>query len=247
MVSPPQPHFGSERRGYRIKNSRNHCVLIIEDDTSISQIVATWLNGDYYDTTCVTTAEEGLEALANNRFDLIILDWMLPGSSGISFCKEYRERGGTLPILMLTGKSKQEEITSGLDTGCDDYLTKPFELRELSARVRALLRRPPQFKGTVLSAGGIILDARSYTVRRGDQEIHLMPKEFMLLEFLLRHPDKVFSPEALLDNIWNSDADTSPDAIRTYIKRVRKKIDLPGKPSLIVTIHGVGYKLVYSE
>lgn len=233
----------TERRGYHLKDSHKQNILLVEDDASIVAIVQNWLIRENHNVTAVPTAEEACRALKRNEFDLIVLDWVLPGSTGVEFCKEFRASGGSIPILMLTTKTRLEEIESGLDIGCDDYLTKPFELRELSARIRALLRRPAEFQSLLLKAGDIELDARTYTVKRNGEQVHLLPKEFVLLEFLLKHPGKVFSPETLLDNIWDSGAETSPDAIRTYIKRIRKKIDIPGQQSLITTIHGVGYKL----
>jgi len=143
---------------------------------------------------------------------------------------------------MLTAKTATGEKISGLDAGADDYLTKPFDVGEVSARVRALLRRPAALTGNVLKLGQIVLERDTHRVTKTGEEIQLLPKEFALLEFFMRHPSQVFSAEALLDRVWASDSEASPETIRTYIKRLRQKIDNKETPSLIQTVHGVGYK-----
>ncbi len=223
-------------------------ILLVEDEPDISDLVATWLRNDHHVVEAVGTGEDALDLLRVYTFDLLILDWMLPGMTGIEVCRRFRDRGGSTAILMLTAKKHVDEKEVGLDAGADDYLTKPFELKELSARVRALLRRPVNFRGTILKVGPIVMDTSTYKVTKdpGD-EIQLLPKEFALLEFFMRHPNQVFSAEALLDRVWASESEASPETIRTYIKRLRKKIDEQGKPSMVNTVHGVGYKLVEPE
>ena len=223
-------------------------ILLIEDEPDISDLVTQWLKNEHHVVEAVHSGEDALDLLRIYTFDLLILDWMLPGLSGIEVCKSFRDKGGSTPILMLTAKRHVDEKEVGLDAGADDYLTKPFELKELSARIRALLRRPVNFRGTVLKVGPINMDTTTYKVTHdsGD-EIQLLPKEFALLEFFMRHPNQVFSAEALLDRVWASESEASPETIRTYIKRLRKKIDEKGKPSMVSTVHGVGYKLVEPE
>lgn len=219
-------------------------ILLVEDEPEFSTLICEWLKAsDHHVVDAVQKGEEALDLLRFYKFDMIILDWMLPGMSGLEVCKAFRSTGGTTPVLMLTAKTHVDEKEAGLDAGADDYLTKPFELKELSARIRALLRRPVAFSGTVLKAGDVVMDTASYKVTRSGEDIQLLPKEFALLEFLMRHQNQVFSPEALLDRVWTSDSEASPETIRTYIKRLRKKIDLEGKPSILSTVHGVGYKL----
>jgi two-component system, OmpR family, response regulator len=178
-----------------------------------------------------------------NQYDVIVLDWDLPGATGVEICTSFRAKGGNTPIIMLTGKSTLRDKEEGLDSGADDYLTKPFHIKELSARIRALLRRPLSVTGNTLKVGDITLCPISYKVTKAEQEVQLLPREFALLEFLMRHPGQVFGAEALLDRVWNSDSEASPDALRTCMKRLRKKIESPEGDSIIKTVHGVGYKL----
>jgi DNA-binding response OmpR family regulator len=167
----------------------------------------------------------------------------LPELSGIELCRQYRSRGGTAPVLMLTGKGTISDKESGFDAGADDYLTKPFHMKELSMRLRALLRRATAFTGDVLRVKDIELEPSNHRATRNGADLNLLPKEFALLEFLMRHPNQVFSAEALLSRVWASETDTTVDAVSTCIKRLRKKIDSEDQPSLIRTVHGVGYKL----
>lgn len=222
-------------------------ILLVEDEPDIADLITAWLKSDHHVVDCVNSGEDAISLLTIYQFDVIILDWMLPGVSGVEVCRKFRNRGGITPILMLTAKKHVDEKEAGLDAGADDYLTKPFELKELSARIRALLRRPSAFSGAVLKVGQLVMDTSTYKVMRTDEEVQLLPKEFALLEFFMRHPNQVFSAEALLDRVWTSDSEASPETIRTYIKRLRKKIDEEGKPSMLNTVHGVGYKLVEPE
>lgn len=217
-------------------------ILIVEDEADFYEPIRAFLAREHH---VVEVVENGLEALDRLRFykyDAIIMDWMLPGMQGVDVCREYRSSGGTTPILMLTAKTATGEKISGLDAGADDYLTKPFDVGEVSARVRALLRRPATLTGNVLKLGQIVLERDTHRVTKTGEEIQLLPKEFALLEFFMRHPNQVFSAEALLDRVWASDSEASPETIRTYIKRLRQKIDNKDVPSLIQTVHGVGYK-----
>jgi two-component system OmpR family response regulator len=173
----------------------------------------------------------------------VILDWQLPGMSGVDVLKQFRNQGGSTPVLMLTGKGNIEEKEQGLDSGADDYLTKPFHFKELSARLRAMLRRPAVTTGNQLKLRGIELDLAARKVSREGEEVHLLPKELALLEFLLRHPNEVFSPEALLDRVWHSESDSSVDTVYTTMRTLRKKISTEKSGALIKTVHGLGYTI----
>jgi DNA-binding response OmpR family regulator len=218
--------------------------LIVEDDRQLSALVVDFLQGQGHLPEPVYTGTDGAEQLRFYKFDLVIMDWDLPGMSGVEVCRQYRNEGGQTPILMLTGKNTVDEKEAGLDSGADDYLTKPFHLKELAARMRAILRRPVAVTANVLKAGWLTLDPGSRTVRSGEAEINLQPKEFALLEFLMRHPNQPFSAEAIMDRVWQSDSEASPDTVRIQIMRLRNKIDQKGEESMIRTVHRVGYMLV---
>jgi DNA-binding response OmpR family regulator len=219
-------------------------VLLIEDDKDLANMVRTYLLFEHHSVESLFDGQRATEYLRSFPYDVIILDWELPEKSGIEVLKEFREHGGTTPVLMLTGKTDISEKEKGLDAGADDYLAKPFEMRELGARVRALLRRPAMTLSNTLRAGDIVLDASKYKAWKLDQPISLVPKEFKLLEFFMRHPNQVFTPEALLNRVWPTESESTEEALRTAIKRLRKKIDPDGK--LLRTIHGVGYILEVS-
>jgi len=220
-------------------------ILIVEDDKALSELIVDWLTGEKHVPEPVYDGAEGLERLKFYKYDVVILDWELPGVSGPKICQQFRQDGGQTPILMLTGKKEIEDKTTGLDAGADDYLTKPFHLQELSARLRALLRRgATEVRATVLTAGHVSLDPASRKVLSNGKELSLQPKEYSLLEFLLRHPNQPFSAEAIMDRVWSSESDASPDTVRLQIMRLRHKIDVDGKESMVRTIHRVGYMLV---
>jgi DNA-binding response OmpR family regulator len=218
-------------------------VLIIEDESDLAGPIQDWLTRENYTVEVVNEGNEALSRLKLFKYDVIVLDLMLPGIGGMEICQRYRSTGGNPPILMLTAKSSVEDKEAGLDAGADDYLTKPFHLKELSARLRAMLRRPAPATGKVLKLGNLSLDPTQGRATKDGQEIHLVPKEFSLLEFLMRHPNQVFSAEALLDRVWASDTLASPDTVRTHIKTLRRKIDTEGQPSWISTVHGLGYRI----
>ncbi|HEY9777017.1 MAG TPA: response regulator transcription factor [Planktothrix sp.] len=217
-------------------------ILIVEDDKSLSGTVEKWLTFEHHLVEVVDNGEQALENLKFYKYDMVVLDINLPKVSGMDVCKQFRAGGGATPILMLTGRDAIDDKEKGLDAGADDYLTKPFHLKELSARVRALLRRPTNITGDVLKSGGLSLETATYKVLRDGEQVQLSQQEFALLEFLMRNANQVFSPEALLDRVWKSSSDVSPAAIRTHVKMLRKKIDKDGEPSFIRNIHGVGYR-----
>lgn len=217
-------------------------ILLVEDDPEVCEVVTDWLVDEHYTVDVVNNGAEAIERLRFDKYDVLIFDWQLPDLTGIEICKKFRSKGGNTPVLMLTGKSEIVDKETGLDAGADDYLTKPFHPRELSARIRSLLRRSGDLKQNVLTCGDLELDPQGFKVTKGGKEVALLPKEFALLEFFLRHPNQVFSPEALLDRVWSAESEASPDTIRVHITKLRGKIDNEGQPSMIKTIHRQGYK-----
>jgi two-component system OmpR family response regulator len=218
-------------------------ILVIEDDKQLAKMVVDWLQNEKHTVDVVHDGKEGLDRLQFYSFDLAILDWELPSMNGPQILSEFRSKGGTIPIIMLTGKSELNDKVAGFDAGADDYLTKPFHPRELSVRLRALLMRPAQRVKDVLKAGDLELDSASHTVRKAGVQLHLMPREFSLLELFMRYPDEPFSTDAILNRIWSSESDVSTDLVKVYVAKLRRKIDDEKGDSKILTVHGVGYKL----
>ncbi len=218
-------------------------ILIVEDDADLGATLGRWMKLENYVFDLKDNGEDALQDLRFNNYDAIILDLRLPDIGGLEVLRTFRSRGGKTPVLILTGKNMIDEKTAGLDAGADDYLTKPFDGRELMARLRALLRRPTAFSGDILVAGEIELDRKSHVVKCGEQEIDLLPKEFDLLEFFMRHPNQVFNTESLLERVWPSTSETSPEVVRTHMNRLRKKLTAQGQREWFETVHGVGYKL----
>lgn len=219
-------------------------ILLVEDDVDLAGMVLDWLKFEHYNVELVYTGTEGLDRALGSEYDAIILDWDLPGVAGIEICKRLRAQGANTPVIMLTGKDAIAEKEMGLDSGADDYLTKPFNMKELAARLRAVLRRPAGLLDNVLRVRDIELEPTKYFVRKAGIELQLLPREFSLLEFFMRHPNQVFSAEALIQRVWLSDSEATGDAIRTCLKRLRKKLnDNDDENPIIQTIHGVGYKL----
>lgn len=220
-------------------------ILLVEDELDLSNQIRDWLTREHYLVETQENGEMAYHQLRVSKYDLIILDWQLPGMTGIEICKQYRSTGGKSPVLMLTARSAIDDREKGLDAGADDYLCKPFHLKELSARVRALIRRSSIATTgvNVLHLKDISLDPSARRVTKGGADVKLEPKEFSLLEFLMRNRNIVFSADALLDRVWESDTSVSPDSIRTYIKALRKKLDNAGETSHITTVHGLGYRL----
>lgn len=218
-------------------------ILLVEDDKKLAATVQLLLEIEKHKIEMVHDGREALDHLAAFEYDLLILDWDLPGRTGVEICKEFRSRGGQTPVLMLTGKQEIDNKEEGFNCGADDYLTKPYHPKELTARVRALLRRMPGFAGDKLSWRDIEVDLTSHRVNRGGEDIALQPMEYTLVSFFVKNPGQVFSPEALLKRCWAADAEVSSDSIYTCIRRIRKKLDREGMPSIIRTVHGVGYSL----
>ncbi len=217
-------------------------VLVIEDDTDTGATIRDLL---VLESHIVEVVESGFEAdsrLRQYNYDLIVLDWELPDRSGVEVLKEYRARKGKTAVLMLTGRSDFSDKETGLDTGADDYLTKPFHPREFNARVRALLRRPLAVLADKLDLAGISLDARTQAVWFSGKELDLRPKEYALLEFLMRHPNETFSPEALLQRIWSSESEATESTVYSFMSLLRKKLNEKGSPEVIKTVYGRGYR-----
>ncbi len=181
---------------------------------------------------------------ASGSFDLVVLDIMLPKKDGIEVCKTMRELGVKTPVLMLTAKDTVTDKVRGLDAGADDYLTKPFALEELHARLRALARRSPEFEPVeTLQVGDLVMNRTSREVMRGNKPIELTAKEFALLEFLMRHPNQVLSRDRIIENVWGYESDAPPNVVDIYIHFLRRKIDHGHSKALIQSVRGLGYKI----
>lgn len=217
-------------------------VLIIEDDLVMIETMTKWLEHEHYQVEAVDTADEGRHRILTCSYDVILMDFELPDGTGIDLIKDLRSAGSTTPVLLVTGRQSIEDKEAGFQSGSDDYITKPFHIKELSLRIKALLKRSSNAIN-VLKFGPLEMELERFRVAKNGDEITLLPKEFALLEFFLRNPNQVFSAEALLERVWKSESESSPEAVVVCIRRLRKKIDDEGAPSLIQTVHGVGYKL----
>jgi DNA-binding response OmpR family regulator len=218
-------------------------ILLVEDDALAAEMLVDFLENERYSVEHADTATQAKGLLKVYGYDVLVLDWELPDGTGIDILKTFRNDGGRTPVLMLTGKKALNDKEMGLDSGADDYLTKPFDMRELSARLRALLRRNPTVQANVLTCGYLSLDATSATASRKGEVLKLLPTEYALLEFMMRNQSRVFNTDALLENVWKADSEATSNGVRTYITRLRQKIDYDGEPSLLKTVHGLGYKL----
>ncbi|HEY9678721.1 MAG TPA: response regulator transcription factor [Drouetiella sp.] len=218
-------------------------ILIVEDDVHSAEMVVSWLESERHNIDHAKSGEEAIEHLKMMEYDVILLDWDLPGMSGYDVLKQFRAMGHTTPVIMLTGKSKVEDKEEGLDGGADDYLTKPYSLKELSARIRAQMRRTSNVSSNQLEFRNIVLIPDQMRVTREGKDINLLPKEFTLLEFFMRNPDRVFTADSIMIRVWGSEAETSTDAFRSTLKRLRQKIDAPEAESPVIeTVHGAGYR-----
>lgn len=219
-------------------------ILIVEDERKIARALGRALKNEKY---AVDISHDGTDAYAMAGmidYDLLILDRMIPGDyDGLSLTKKLREEGKRVPILLLTALGEIQDKTEGLDSGADDYLTKPFALDELLARVRALLRRPQTQVETILKIADLSLDLNMHEVFRNNQKIELTNKEFSLLEYLVRNAGRPVSKEQIINHVWNYDADILPNNIEVYISYLREKVDKPFEKKLIKTVRGIGYKI----
>jgi DNA-binding response OmpR family regulator len=214
-------------------------VLVVDDDKKLLALVTDWLNHNEYTVEAVDNGKEALFRLRTFEYDAVVLDWELGDTTGIEVCREFREGGGQTPILMMTGRGSVPDKLTGLDTGADDYLAKPADLDELTARVRALLRRPKVMTPKTMRAGDFEIDMNSRTVRRNGQLIELQPREFELFSFLAQRPNEIFNAEAIMTRVWSSESESSPDVVRVHVAKLRAKL---GEPNPLKTVHGLGYK-----
>ena len=221
-------------------------ILIVEDEEPLTTLLRYNLEAEGYDVDAVARGDEADTRLRETAPDLIVLDWMLPGLSGIELCCRLRARPQTqsLPIIMLTARGEESERVRGLATGADDYLVKPFSTPEFMARVKALLRRAkPEVLSSVLKVGDIMLDREQHRVYRKKSEIRLGPTEFRLLEFMMRHPGRVFSRSQLLDNVWGETIYIDERTVDVHVGRLRKAVNNGRMPDVIRTIRGAGYAI----
>lgn len=221
-------------------------ILVIEDEPKIAQAIKRGLELKGYAVDAVFDSDTGYSYASASDYDVVVLDRMLPGSlDGVALCRQLRADGIATPIIMLTARGTIGDRVEGLNSGADDYLVKPFSFDELTARVRALLRRPAANAGTTLQVGDLTLNPVTYAVARGEQTIKLSHKEFSLLEYFMHHPGQVITKDMIISHIWDEDADILPNTIEVYIGYLRNKIDRPFKKSkpLLQTIRGFGYKL----
>ena len=217
-------------------------VLVVEDETLIARTLREGLEAEGY---VVDVAEDGVDGLwhaTENTYDAIILDLMLPGMNGYKVCREIRARGVDTPILMLTAKDGEHDQAEGLDTGADDYVTKPFSFVVLLARIRALIRRGPIERDPVLQVGDLVLDPADRSCRRGDTGIDLTPREFSLLRYLMHRRDEPISKRELIDHVWGDD-ELDVSVLQVYVGYLRRKIDEPFARSSLQTLRGHGYRL----
>ena len=219
-------------------------ILIVEDETDLSELMRYNLEAEGFRIVSAESGDEAVERIRDGVPDLILLDWMLPGLSGIELCRRWRSREETArtPIIMITARGEEEERVRGLATGADDYVVKPFSMPELVARIQALLRRAsPQLVTNILKAGDLEIDRQSHRVRRSGRDLHLGPTEYRLLEYLMRHPGRVYSREQLLDGVWGNDVYVDERTVDVHVGRLRKAINRGREQDPIRTVRGAGY------
>jgi two-component system, OmpR family, copper resistance phosphate regulon response regulator CusR len=222
-------------------------VLLVEDDSRIAHFVAKGLREKAYAVDIAVTGEDALYQVAVNTYDLVVLDVMIPEPDGFAVCKELRRAGHRMPILMLTARDAVEDRVEGLDRGADDYLTKPFEFRELLARLRALLRRPNALKFATLSVADLVVDTAGQTVSRAGKTIAMTTKEYALVEFLARNAGRVVGRAEIAEHVWDEEFDPFSNLIEVYVNRIRRKIDGKSLKPLLHTRRGAGYVLSPAE
>lgn len=220
-------------------------ILVVEDEHRIASNLKKGLEQERYAVDLAFDGTDGYDLASTEEYDLIILDLLLPGIDGLEICRRLRAKKNHTPILMLTAKSQTEDKVEGLNTGADDYLTKPFAFTELLARIRALSRRPKTALPVSLQIADLILDPRTFSVSRHSIPVSLSNREFSLLEYLMRHPGQTITKQQLISHVWNYEADILPNTVEVFVKNLRRKIDdpFPNLPPLITTVRGFGYKI----
>jgi two-component system, OmpR family, response regulator MprA len=218
-------------------------VLVVDDEPAVRRALERALRLDSYDVELAADGEEALDVLATHPADAVILDVAMPRLDGLEVCRRMRQAGDRTPILMLTARDAIDDRVKGLDVGADDYLVKPFALRELQARLRALLRRATDADGEVLRYGDLVLDPMAHEVRRGDRQIELSRTEFLLLELFMRHPRQVLTRSTIFENVWGYDFGPTSNALGVYMGYLRRKTEAGDEPRLLHTVRGVGYVL----
>lgn len=218
-------------------------ILVIEDNHRLNSSLTASLVHEGYSVDSAYDGQEGQDLAELTAYDLILLDIMLHEKDGLEVCRDLRRRRVHTPILLLTARDSVDDRVQGLDYGADDYLVKPFAMRELLARLRALLRRQQPYKQGQLTIGDLALDPITHTVERDGRSLDLTPKEFALLEFLMYHPNQVVTRDMIEQHIWNYDFECESNVIDVYVRRLRRKIDDPFAVKLLTTVRGVGYRL----
>ncbi|MGH9358406.1 MAG: response regulator [Terriglobia bacterium] len=222
-------------------------VLLVEDERKVASFVARALRENAYTVDTAETGEQALVLAEESTYDAIILDIRLPGMNGLDVCRQMRQKGVSAPVLMLTARTLVEQRVEGLDAGADDYLSKPFALAELYARLRALTRRSFNKSGAELRSGDLVLDRRHHHVTRGDRQIYLTAKEFAMLELLMLRAPEIVPRSEIVNHIWDRHFDSGTNLVEVYINRLRRKVDQNHPVKLIHTVRGVGYHLVASN
>jgi heavy metal response regulator len=218
-------------------------LLLVEDQPKVARFIQRGLEEEHYAVDVTASGEDALALLDVTPYDLVILDIMLPGIDGMQVCRELRRAGHSVPVLMLTARDSLEDKVIGLDTGADDYLTKPFAFPEFLARVRALLRRQEEVKTSQIQVGDLVLDTATHEVTRAGQPIELASKEYAVLEYLMRRAGQVITRTMILEAVWDYDFDPGSNVVDVYIRYLRRKIDDPHPIKLLETIRGSGYRL----
>ncbi len=222
-------------------------ILVVEDELDLATCLKNVLEKESHIVEIIDDGAIAVQHLKNYDFDLIILDRMLPGASGIEICKKYRHNGGEAQVIMLTARASVDDRAEGLDAGADDYLAKPFHMKEFLARIRALLRRTTPSRTHIIQLGDIMLDTKASELDVNGQKTKLLKKELDILVFLLKHPGQSFSGEELLNRLWSSDNIVTTETVRTHIKNLRRKLEMLGREHLLRHVRGLGYGVDSSQ